>query len=67
MYSGVKAMIEREKELGGGAGPVKAAPAEEETKCGPHLKKPEDITGLPVFPAGTKSLLSKNLDRAIWD
>ena len=67
MYSGVKAMIEREKELGGGAGPVKAAPAEEETKCGPHLKKPEDITGLPVFPPGTKSLLSKNLDSAVWD
>ena len=66
MYSGVKAMIEREKELGGGAAPVKAA-AEEETKCGPHLKKPEDITGLPVFPPGTKSLLSKNLDRAVWD
>ena len=71
MYNGVKAMIAREKELGGGApapgNAVASAGAEEETKCGPHLKKPEDITGLPVFPAGTKSLLSKNLDRAIWD
>ena len=70
MYSGVKAMIAREKELGGGAAAAGAgAPAQaaEETKCGPHLKKPEDITGFPVFPAGTKSLLSKNLDRAVWD
>ena len=74
MYNGVKAMIAREKELGGGApapsndvASAGAAGAEEETKCCPHLKKPEDITGLPVFPAGTKSLLSKNLDRAIWD
>ena len=69
MYSGVKAMIAREKELGGGAPPASGAAAaqDEEIKCGPQLKKPEDITGLPVFPAGTKSLLSKNLDKAIWD
>ena len=39
MYNGVKAMIAKEKELGGGG----QAPAaeEEEVKCGPHLKKPE--------------------------
>ena len=65
MYNGVKAMIAKEKELGGGAQP--AAAAEEEVKCGPHLKKPEDLTGYPVFPEGTKSLLSKNLSRELWD
>ena len=85
MYNGVKAMIAKEKELGGGgAAPAQAAPAKdapaqaaaaatapaastEETKCGPHLKKPEDITGFPVFPAGTTSLLSKCLDKATWE
>jgi hypothetical protein len=30
-------------------------------KAGPHLKKPEDITGLVEFPADTKSLLCKYL------
>ena len=63
MYNGVKAMIAREKELGGGAQPVASA---EETKAGPHLKKPEDITGFPIFPAGTTSLLSKCMTRDIW-
>jgi len=44
MYDGVKAMIAKEKELGGGgAKPAAAASgaAEEEVKCGPHLTKPE--------------------------
>ena len=63
MYNGVKAMIAKEKELGGGG----VAPAEEEVKCGSHLKKPEDLSGFPVFPADTKSLLSKNLTKEIWD
>ena len=71
MYNGVKAMIAKEKELGGGAQPAAAAStpaaAEEEVKCGPHLTKPEMLTGFPVFPEGTKSLLSKNLSREIWD
>ena len=77
MYNGVKAMIAREKELGGGTQPPAAAaeqaPAqqqaavEEETKVGPHLKKPEDIKGFPVFPPGTKSLLNKCMTRDIWD
>ena len=31
------------------------------------MKKPDQLTGFPVFPAGTKSLLSKNLDRELWD
>ena len=66
MYNGVKAMIAREKELGGGAQAAGGASAEE-TKCGPHLKKPEDITGFPVFPAGTKSLLSKCLTKELWE
>jgi len=79
MYNGVKAMIAREKELGGGGQPAaaksqpaaaKSQPAAadtEETKCGPHLKKAKDITGFPVFPAGTTSLLSKCLTHEIWD
>ena len=70
MYNGVKAMIAKEKELGGGAQPAAQASApatEEEVKCGPHLKKPEDLTGFPVFPEGTKSLLSKNLSRDLWN
>ena len=25
------------------------------------------MTGLPIFPAGTKSLLAKNLSREVWD
>ena len=66
MYDGVKAMIEREKELGGGATTASAA-AEEEVKAGDHLKKPEDLSGFPVFPEGTKSLLSKYLSKDIWN
>ena len=31
------------------------------------MKKPEDITGFPVFPPGTTSLLSKNLTKEVWD
>ena len=58
MYNGVKAMIEREKEL---------RPAEEETKCGSHLRKAADIGGFPVFPPGTESLLSKCLTRDLWN
>lgn len=61
MYDGVKAMIAREKEL---AGPV--APAKD-VQAGSHLKKPEDLTGFPVFPAGTKSLVCKNLTRDVWN
>ena len=40
------------------AAPVKLGAS---VKAGPHLKKPEDITGLVEFPAGTKSLLCKYL------
>lgn len=56
MYNGVKAMIQKEKELT----PV------EDTHCGRDLAKPEDVKGFPIFPEGTKSLLMKHLSRDIW-
>jgi len=37
------------------------------TMMGSHLSSPEDIKGLPYFPTGTKSLLSKCLSKEIWD
>ena len=63
MYNGVKAMIAKEKELGGGG----KLPVEEEVKAGPHLKSIADLSGFPVFPEGTKSLLSKFLTKEIWN
>ena len=54
MYDGVKAMIEAERELGGGAPATDGA-----LQAGPHLKEPSQLTSMPVFPAGTKSLVSK--------
>jgi hypothetical protein len=65
-------MIDKEKELRGGAGGAKpaggagAAQAAPEVQCGSHLKKPEELTGFPKFPAGTKSLLFKNLTPEMW-
>jgi hypothetical protein len=35
--------------------------------CGSHLKTPEDLTGFPTFPNGTKSLLMKHLSRPLWE
>lgn len=35
--------------------------------CSNKLKKPEDLTGFPTFPPGTKSLLAKHLSRDIWN
>ena len=65
MYDGVKAMIKREKELG--AASATAAPATKATiKAGPHLKKPEDLTGMVEFPPGTKSLLCKYLTPEVF-
>jgi len=58
-------MIEREKELAGGEEEKKVDDAD--ILAGPHLKSPEDLTGFPVFPDGTKSLLSKNLTRDVWN
>ena len=82
MYNGIKAMIEAEKKLaaaaGGGAkapaaapataaAPAKTAAASAPVKAGPHLKKPEDITGFVEFPAGTTSLLSKYLTKDVYN
>jgi hypothetical protein len=60
MYNGVKAMIQKEKEL---------KPKEEvhELKVSSALKAPTELIAFPVFPPGTKSLLSKYLSREIWD
>ena len=33
---------------------------------GPHLKTATELTGFPVFPADTKSLLCKHLSRDVW-
>jgi hypothetical protein len=64
MYNGVKAMIEKEKELTPKQEKVKK---EKETLVvGSHLKTPEDLTGFPTFPPETKSLLSKYLTKEIW-
>ena len=59
MYNGIKAMIEAEKKLAAAAGGANKAPAATpagNVKAGPHLKKPEDITGFVEWPAGTTSL-----------
>jgi len=40
---------------------------EDTTMMGEQLNAPEDITGFPVFPEGTKSLLSKCLTKDVWD
>lgn len=61
MYNGVKAMIDAEKALR----PRPKTP--EPTQCGAHLKKESDIIGFPIFPAGTKSLLSKHLTKEVWE
>jgi len=54
-------MIQREKELR-----PAAAKQEGKVKAGSHLKSISDITGEIVFPAGTKSLLSKYLTPAVY-
>ena len=58
MYNGVKAMIHREKEL---------MPKEIDVKVGSHIKTPDEITGFPLFPDGTHSLLMKHLTKDIWN
>ena len=73
MYNGVKAMIEAEKKLQASAPKTAAtaAPAKASKPgnimAGPHLKKPEDITGMVEFPAGTKSLLCKYLTPEVYN
>ena len=65
MYNGIKAMIEAEKKLCAAAGGNKTADVP--VKAGPHLKKPEDITGFVEFPAGTTSLVSKYLTKDVYN
>ena len=65
MYDGVKAMIKAEEELEKAAGGASAAGGS--VKAGPHLKKPEDITGLVEFPEGTKSLVCKYLTPEVYN
>jgi len=68
MYDGVKAMIAEEKKLAAAAPkPAAGAAAGGDIKAGPHLKKVEDLTGFPVFPAGNKSLLCKYLSKDIYN
>jgi hypothetical protein len=64
MYDGVKEMIKKEKELKAAASKPAAVG---NVKAGPHLKKPEDITGFVEFPAGTSSLVSKYCTKAVYD
>lgn len=33
---------------------------------GSHLKSSDDLSGFPVFPEGTKSLLCKHLTKDVW-
>lgn len=47
------------------AQPEPATPAKD-VQVGPHLNSHKDLTGFPVFPAGTKSLLCAGLTREIW-
>jgi len=65
MYNGVKAMIEAEKALV--AKKAASADAGAVVKAGSHLKTADEMTSLPVFPEGTKSLVSKYLTQDIWD
>ena len=37
------------------------------TMMGSHLNSPNDITGMPYFPTGCKSLLQKCLTKDIWE
>ena len=65
MYDGVKAMIDAEKELSGAnkqpEKPAEEAKGGEGPNVGDFLKSPDDLKSFPIFPQGTKSLLSKCL------
>jgi len=60
MYDAAKAMIERETELA-------PKPVPKVVECGSHLRNPEELVGMPVFPPATKSLLSKHLTPEVWE
>ena len=55
-------MIQRELEL-----TPKPIVEEKDLLVGAHLKSSKELTGFPVFPEGTKSLLKKNLSKEIWN
>lgn len=38
-----------------------------DVQAGEGLKTPEDVTGMPQFPEGTKSLVCKYLTRSVWN
>jgi hypothetical protein len=63
-------MIQREKELTPKE-EHKVAPKEDvshqDLKVSNALKTPNELNGFPIFPDGTKSLLSKHLSREIWE
>jgi creatine kinase/arginine kinase len=63
MYNGVKAMIDAENALAKASAPKPVVPV----KAGTHLVKPEDITGMVEFPAGTKSSLCRFMTKDIYD
>ncbi len=58
MYDGVKAMIEREKEL---------VFEDECVRCGPHLEGPDSLTKFPAFPDGIKSSMACFNTREVWE
>ena len=62
MYNGVKAMIKREFELA----PPPKVEEEKDIQVGSHLKTHKDLTGFPIFPEGTKSLLKKHLSKDLF-
>ena len=37
-----------------------------DVKCGSHLKSIDELTGYPLFPEGTKSLVSRFNTREVW-
>jgi hypothetical protein len=59
VIEGVKSLIVRELEL---------TPAKEgvDIQVGPQLKTYKDLNGFPIFPTGTKSFLSKHLNKEIF-
>jgi hypothetical protein len=52
--------------VGQNQGSLRTQKADADVKVGSHLKTHSDLTGFPVFPAGTKSLLCKYLTRDVW-
>ena len=48
-------------------GPFGSGASVDGTMVGSHLNSPEDITHMPYFPTGTKSLLQKCLTKDIWE